>query len=558
MSDLQPTPTVNRTLAHRQGGFTTLAAALDYAAQGETGVNFYDAFGRLRQALPYSQLREQALAMAHRLAALKLARGTRLALIAETGADFLTAFYGCQYAGLTPCPLPFAVYLGGKDAYIAQLQNMLRAADAPLILSPGSVLACAQAAAVLSGTQALDYAQLPEANAEASLPAQQADEIAYIQFSSGSTAQPKGVLISQRAITANVDAILRHGMRLRPDDRAFSWLPLYHDMGLVGFSIAAMAGQCSVDYLAATTFARRPMLWLQLMTANSSSITYAPSFGYRLTAQRYKDEALDLSRLRIAGIGGDMVRPQILETFADCFADAGFRAEAFLPSYGLAEATLAVTVADDTQPMLIDTRDGRRFIGCGKPLPGYTLRICDNDGHTLADGEIGQIWIKGPSLMDGYLRNPQASSAALRGDGFLDSGDLGYLHHGQLVITGRAKDLILIRGRNIWPQDIEWAAERITPLREGDTTAIAVDNDEDEDELVLLAQCRLSDPTERQALRLSLQHALNQSAGVAGHIVLIAPHSLPYTSSGKLSRVLAKARYLAGEFEVYADEAADL
>ena len=554
MSELLPTPTQNRILAHQPGGFRTLAEALDYAARGDTGVNFYDGFGQLRLTLPYRQLRERALDTARRLATLRLARGTRLALIAETGADFLTAFYACQYASLTPCPLPFAVYVGGKDTYIAQLHNMLHAAGAPLILSPGNVLACAQAAATPLGAQALDYARLPAATDDQSLQPWRADEIAYIQFSSGSTAQPKGVLISQRAITANVDAILRHGMRLRADDRAFSWLPLYHDMGLVGFSIAAMAGQCSVDYLAATTFARRPLLWLQLMSANGSSITYAPSFGYRLTAQRYKDESLDLSRLRIAGIGGDMVRPQILETFAQRFAASGFRAEAFLPSYGLAEATLAVTVADDQQPMQVDSRDGRRFIGCGRPLPGYVLQICDDHGRELTDGEIGRIWINGPSLMDGYLNNLQASLAVMRDDGFLDSGDLGYMHNGQLVITGRAKDLILIRGRNIWPQDIEWAAEQITPLREGDAAAIALDNGEDEDELVLLVQCRLNDAAEQQTLRQALQHALNQSAGVAGRIVLIAPHSLPYTSSGKLSRALAKTRYLAGEFEIYCDE----
>lgn len=555
MNELTLTPTRNIRLPQMLGGFPTLSLALDYAAQGETGVNFYNGFGQLQQSLPYRTLRDSSLAVARQLLALNLPRGTRLGMIAETGPEFLTAFYACQYVGLTPCPLPFAVYLGGKEAYIAQLNNMLRVADAPLLLSPQSVLDCALAAASPLGSQALGYHELPPAVEQSQLEPWQADDVAYVQFSSGSTSQPKGVLISQQAVSANTTAILRHGMRLRPDDRAFSWLPLYHDMGLVGFSIAAVAGQCSVDYLAPTAFARRPMLWLQLMSDNSSSITYSPSFGYRLSVQRYKDEPLDLSRLRIAGIGGDMIRPQILDAFTERLAACGFRPTAFLPSYGMAETTLAISVADDNEPPLVDTRadSGRQFVGCGRPLPGYEVSICNENHQPVPDGEIGHLWVRGPSLMQGYLNNPQATEEMIHHDGFLNTGDLGYRHNGQLIVTGRAKDLILMRGRNIWPQDIEWAVEHIPPLREGDAAAIGVDSGQDEDELIVLVQCRLSDLTARKTLRETIQSTISQNLGITGRIVLVAPHSLPFTSSGKLSRATARTRYLAGEFDIYED-----
>jgi fatty-acyl-CoA synthase len=394
-----------------------------------------------------------------------------------------------------------------------------------------------------------------------------ADDVAYIQYSSGSTSDPKGVLINQRAIMANTLGILRHGLKITPQDRAFSWLPLYHDMGLVGFCLAPVMGQVTVDYLSTTAFARRPALWLRLMSENRSTVSYSPSFGYDLAARRINGEAvtLDLSQWRAAGIGGDMVRADVLQRFADTLGVAGFDATAFLPSYGMAEATLAVSFCDVAEPIRIDTIDrhaykqsgkaipvavdpdqakSRSFVVCGTVLPDHEIVVRDEAGRSLGDRSIGRIFIKGPSLMAGYYHSTEP---ALCADGYLDTGDMGYLLDGQIVITGRAKDLILHNGRNIWPQDIEWMAEQIEPLRTGDVAAFAIEGEDGDDEVVVLVQCRTVDALGMDMLRRDVSAAVHKSVGVDCAIILVPPKSLPFTSSGKLSRSAARQKYLSGE-----------
>jgi fatty-acyl-CoA synthase len=327
-----------------------------------------------------------------------------------------------------------------------------------------------------------------------------------------------------------------------------------------------MLGQVSVDFLSTTSFARRPALWLKLMSDNSSTITYSPSFGYDLAARRINGEAvtLDLSRLRVAGIGGDMVRADVLENFGATLSVAGFRAQAFLPSYGMAETTLAISFVDADKPIRIDRIDrhalktmgralpasgenARSFVVCGRPLAESAVEIRDERGAALGDRQVGRIFIRTPSLMSGYFHNSEATAAALGRDGFLDTGDMGYWLDGEIVITGRAKDLILHNGRNIWPQDIEWAAEQIEPLRSGDVAAFAVEGEDGEDEVTVLVQCRLQDYAAVEALRHEVSAVVHRSAGVDCRVVMVPPKSLPFTSSGKLSRAGAKQKFLAGE-----------
>jgi fatty-acyl-CoA synthase len=398
------------------------------------------------------------------------------------------------------------------------------------------------------------------------------DDVAYIQYSSGSTSNPKGVLITQRAVVANTQAILRDGIRVTKKDRAFSWLPLYHDMGLVGFCLSPMMGQVSVDYLATPSFARRPGLWLRLMSQNKCTVSYSPSFGYELAARRINGEAktLDLSHWRVAGIGGDMVRADILDLFAEKLAVAGFRKEALTPSYGMAEATLAVTFGATDRPARVDVVDRahykianravpaakslranpekvRSFVVCGRPMRDHEVVIRDDNGRNLGNREIGHVLIKGPSLMSGYFRNDDATAAVFTADGFMDTGDMGYWLDGEIVITGRAKDLILHNGRNIWPQDIEWAAEKIEPLRADDAAAFAVEGEDGDDNVVVLVHCRLTDPTDMEALRRKIAATVHQTAGIECTVVLVPPRSLPFTSSGKLARAAARSAYLSGE-----------
>jgi fatty-acyl-CoA synthase len=578
VQDLARTPRSNRDLDQKLGGFETIAQGLDYAARGVTGFNFYSARGALEHVLPYTRLRQLALATARKLISTGLKKGDRIAVVAETGPEFMAVFFGCQYAGLVPCPMPYTMHIGGKEAYIERVAGMLRAARACMVVSPAELLGYVQAGAELAGAaKVLSYDELqamPESMRK--LEGFGANDEAYIQYSSGSTSDPKGVLITQKAIMANTTGILKDGLRVTPNDRAFSWLPLYHDMGLVGFCLAPVMGQVTVDYLATTAFARRPALWLRLMSENRSTVSYSPSFGYDLAARRINGEAptLDLSNWRAAGIGGDMVRADVLQRFGETLKVAGFDAKAFLPSYGMAESTLAVSFADVNRPISIDViekhayktsgkavpangadeANSRSFVICGKPLPDHEMAVRDERGSALKDREIGHIFVKGPSIMAGYYQNDEATAAVLDDQGFLATGDMGYMLGGEIVITGRAKDLILHNGRNIWPQDIEWAAEQVEPLKSGDVAAFAVEGDDGDDDVVVLVQCRATDMSEIEKLRRDVSAVVHHSAGVECEVVLVPPKSLPFTSSGKLSRAGAKQRYLAGELKEIAGQ----
>ncbi|MBI2718867.1 MAG: fatty acyl-AMP ligase [Rhizobiales bacterium] len=561
------TPRANRNLSQKLGTFSTLSEGLDYAALGVTGFNFYSPRGALQKVLPYAQLRRQALSTARKLLSLGLKRGDRVAVVAETGTEFMAVFFACQYAGLMPCPMPYTMYIGGREAYVDRVAGMLRAARACAAIAPDDLLDMVREGAGRADIgRVLTHGELqalPEAAAK--LEPFGPDDDAYIQYSSGSTSHPKGVLITQKAIVANTLGIL-NGMRITPQDRAFSWLPLYHDMGLVGFCLAPVMGQVTVDYLATTAFARRPALWLKLISENRSTLSYSPSFGYDLAARRINGEAvtLDLSSWRVAGIGGDMVRADVLDNFSNTLAVAGFKSDAFTPSYGMAETTLAITIADVSKPIRVDTIDrhalktqgravpslaegARGFVVCGKPIDGCEIVIRGDEGAALGERSIGRIFVRGPSLMAGYYHNAEATGAALDGEGFLDTGDMGYWLDGEIVITGRAKDLILHNGRNIWPQDIEWAAEQVEPLRGGDVAAFAVENDSGIDDVVVLVQCRLADTGAIETLRHAVSAVVHHSAGIECRVVMAPPKSLPFTSSGKLSRAAAKLKYLTGE-----------
>ena len=573
-ASLVRTPTSNRDLPQRVGGFGTLTESLDYAARGLTGFNFYSGRGVLEHVLPYSELRVQALITARRLLSLGLHRLDRVAIVAETGPEFMITFFACQYAGLVPCPIPYSMYIGGREAYVARITGMLKAAHANAVISTDAQIETLRDAAKAASVEVVlshaDVKNLPESMTK--LHGFGVDEVAYIQYSSGSTSAPKGVLISQRAIMTNGVSILRDGINVKPTDRGFSWLPLYHDMGLVGFCLSTMMGQSSMDYLSTTAFARRPTLWLKLMSENRTTVSFSPTFGYDLVAKRINGEAasLDLSAWRAAGIGGDMVRPDVLSSFAKSVAVTGFDARAFMPSYGMAESTLAISFANSSGPVRVDRVDraalrgqnkavpssdlsddvARDFVVCGKIVSGHELEVRGESAAVLGEREIGKIFVKGPSLMTGYYENPLATAETIGTDGFLDTGDMGYLLGGEIVITGRAKDLILHNGRNIWPQDIEWAAEQMDVLKSGDVAAFAVEGRDGEDEVVVLVECRLSDVDSQDALKRDVGKIVHQSAGVDCAIVLVAPKSLPFTSSGKLSRAQARKSYLSGEMDI--------
>ncbi len=567
------TPRMNDIVIQQLGGFSTIAEGLDYAANGKTGFNFYSSRGVLQQALTYGELRKLALSTARKLLAAGIKRGNRLGIVAETGPEFMAVFFGCQYAGIIPCPIPYSMHIGGKEAYVNRVAGMLQAAQANAVITTSELEGHMRAAAEKANvSKILTHAEV-SASAESLAPLVGfgRDDVAYIQYSSGSTSDPKGILITQRAINANADGILRHGLKVTPSDRAFSWLPLYHDMGLVGFCLSPMLGQVTVDFLSTTAFARRPALWLKLMSENRSTISYSPTFGYELAMKRVGDiSGLDLSNWRVAGIGGDMVRVDVLNHFADAMAPTGFQAKSFLPSYGMAESTLAISFCEVGMSLKVDTilrsaykhenraispetkadpHTVRSFAVCGLPLPDHKIEVRDDSSVLLPDRYIGHIFASGPSLMAGYYKNSDATGAALGEDGFLDTGDMGYTLKGEIVITGRAKDLILHNGRNIWPQDIEWAAEKIAPLKSGNVAAFAVETEDSDDDVVVLVECKLSSADEQRVLKREVSKTVRQSAGVDCKVVLVPPRVLPFTSSGKLSRAGARQRYLDGTIQ---------
>ncbi|MEE4360802.1 MAG: fatty acyl-AMP ligase [Pseudomonadales bacterium] len=562
-----PVPT-SRAVPLRAGDFPTLLDALDYAAQAGTGVSFHDGRGGLVQSLTWSDVAERARVAGHALAALDLERGASVGIVADTHPDFIVSFFACRFAALTPVPLPASIHMGGHGQYVELLGRLLAHARARVCLANDAfttyVAECDPGASLrFRGTLGELVARQPGA----ALPDRpRPDELAYIQYTSGSTRFPRGAMLTERATLRNVLAIARDGLAIRDGDRFCSWLPLYHDMGLVGKVIVPMASQTSIDYLGTREFAMRPRVWLRLMTERRATISFSPPFGYEITARRLRagDAAqLDLSAWRVAGCGADMIRPEVLERFAEAMAPAGFDRRALTPSYGMAEVSLAVSFTPLGAGLEIDEIDHERrerdnlalplarddehrrarFTVCGRPLPDYRVEIRDEAGAPLPERHVGAVYLDTPSTMSGYFDPPGVDRSSLH-DGWLDTGDLGYLADGRLVITGRRKDLMIINGRNIWPQDIEFVAERRPDIRTGDAAAFTIEGEDGSEVLVLLLQCREQDDEARAQLIRGIRSDIQAEFGVDARVTPVAPHSLPRTTSGKLSRARARLDYL--------------
>jgi fatty-acyl-CoA synthase len=572
---LIPTPnedTHERVLAD----FATFGDALDYAAKGKRGFNFHDPRGTLTRVYPFRELREDAIKVAHALIARGVKKDDRIALIAETGVDFAALFCGAVYVGAWPVPLPLPTSFGGKDNYIEQLAVQLASSDPVLLIGPDEIGAMTQAAAERQGCAHATWAdfagQIANGDApEVELPKADPDDICYLQYSSGSTRFPHGVAVTHRSLLSNL-AAHSHGMKFVQSDRCISWLPWYHDMGLVGCFLSMIANQVSTDYLRTEDFARRPLAWLDLITRNKgTSASYSPTFGYDICARRISSqtsvaERFDLSRWRLAGNGADMIRPDVMQSFVNAFADAGFKASAFMPSYGLAEATLAVTLMPPGEGIRVELVEEERLSGaprdlsrparyraivnCGKPVRDMEVVIRGENGGPLGDHQIGKVWCRGTSVMHSYFRDPEATAECLI-DGWLDTGDMGYMANGYLFIVGRAKDMIIINGKNHWPQDIEWAVEQLPGFNHGDIAAFSVEMDNGEETPAVLVHCRVSDPVKRLELREMIRDKVRSITGMNCVVELVPPKSLPRTSSGKLSRAKAKKLYLSGEIEPF-------
>ena len=543
-----------------------LGRARGFAA---TGLRLVEA-GERERFLSWPEIVARAERVAGRLAAVGVAAGERVALVFPTGAEFFDAFFGTLLAGAVPVPLYPPVRLGRLEEYHARTAAMIAAVETPIVLLDERVKgllghAVARARPRLGG-RTLGELEREAPDAGAHWHDGAAQELGLVQFSSGTTVEPKPVALTHRALLAQVRAL----NDCWPDagdvvHSGVSWLPLYHDMGLVGCVFPALERPAVLTLVPPERFVARPALWLRAIARHRATVSVAPNFAYALAAERIRDEELagcDLSSWRVALCGAETVAAETLRRFAERFAPFGFRAEALTPVYGLSEAALAVTFGALDRPFTarrfarrelaeegraVPAEDGAELVSVGRPLAGFALEVRGEDGSPLGEGQIGRILVSGPSLFAGYLGRPEETARAQAG-GWLDTGDLGFLAGGELYLTGRAKDVLILRGRNHAPGEVETAVESVEGVRRG--CAVAVSHRPEgapTDRLLVFVEYRRgAGPATRAALAGRCREAILAATGLAvDEVHPLAPGTLPRTSSGKLRRGETLARHLA-------------
>ena len=522
--------------------------------------------------LTYAELREAVARRATWLYQQRVEPGDRVALMLPTGPDFLALFFGTLWAGAVPVPLYPPVRIEELAEYLFRQRRILEnARPSLLVLDPQARALGGVLRGLVPDLPAVEPApQVPPDEPAPPWPAPPG-ALGLIQYTSGSTASPRGVALSHANLLANLRA---YGERLgvHPGDVAVSWLPLYHDMGLIGALLGSLYHGVPLVLDSPETFLARPSRWLWALSRHGGTLSAAPNFAYELCARRIPEqelEGLDLSRWRGALNGAEPVRPDTLERFAARFEPYGFRREAVLPCYGLAEASVALALPPPGRGPLVDRvarwdletsgrarpaelqEESLEFPSCGTPLPGMEIRVVDPSGRELPERRQGRLLFRGPSAMQGYFRNPEATAAVRDATGFVDTGDLGSLAEGELYVTGRTKDLILKAGRNLHPRDLEAAAAEVPGARRGCVAAFGAPGAEaGTEELVVVVESRLRDPAQRRDLAAAVTARVAAEAGLPpDRVLVVGPRRLPKTPSGKLRRSACRARYLDGTLE---------
>jgi fatty-acyl-CoA synthase len=543
--------------------FPTLAHALRAAVGHPSGTTFVDLSER-ETFLSWGEVCARAERAAAALAALGIRRGDRVAIVLRTEPAFLDAFLGAWFAGAVPVPLYPPVRLGRMDEYLRTTSRMLQVSGARLVLSRGGVkrllgaaveaarpeLGCVDAGDLLDVTERLAHEARPE-------------DLAVVQFSSGSTVDPKPVALTHAALAAQIDT-LTAAVTPGPKDALVSWLPLYHDMGLIGAPLGAMSYPGPLVLIPPEHFLARPALWLRAIARHGGTLSAAPSFAYAYAADRVKDvelEGLSLASWRLALDGAEQVSGEAMRRFAARFQRFGFDPASLVPVYGLAEAALAVTFAGRGRPLegrrvdpVVLARDrvavpGRReIVSVGTPVAGAEVEVRDERGEPLPEGRLGRIHVRGPSLMREYLGDPEATALALR-DGWLDTADLGFVSGGELYVHGRAKDVVVVRGANHAPEEFEAALEGVAGVRPGCVVAAGfAPEDQGGEALLLLVERRRRAREPDPAIEAAVRRAVLERTGIAPHTIrVLEPGTLPRTSSGKLRRQEAARRFASGE-----------
>jgi fatty-acyl-CoA synthase len=563
----------------------TIASALVRAASGvnpdpDAGMTFLaDDGGETR--LRFAEVLAETQRRGKHLLALGLKKGDRVGFIVPDPMEFVLSFLGATSVGLIPVPLYPPLGMGKIDSYVRDTARTLGIAGARMLLTQKKVQpilwSLIDSVASLENIVCTETLTGPAPKLAHPVPTVSPDDTAFLQFTSGSTAAPKGVVVTHRSLGANAWAIMVAGLQTDiRTDVAVSWLPLYHDMGLIGFVIAPLAIPISAVFMPTMSFIKHPSRWVEALSKHRGTITFAPNFAYGLATRRTsadKVAKLNLSQVRVLGAGAEPNHPGTLKAFVDHFAQAGLPAEAMMPVYGMAEATLAMAFSRLDQPLRVDLidaatyqnegraipvvggdiePDARRVAGpegrlehvsCGFVFPDHDLVIMDEAGRELPERTVGEIVFRGPSLAAGYFENSEATASAFRPDG-LRTGDLGYIADGEIFVTGRKKDLIILNGRNYDPQSIEWVTAEVQGVRRGNVVAFSRAGTSTE-ELIVVAE--VNSGADVEAVTTEVRRRLREELALnPADVLLCPPGTLPKTTSGKLQRARASQQYVAG------------
>lgn len=548
-------------------------ALCDAAAKGDPhrGFTFVDEEGEAFYS--FEEVARQAAKYAAAMLRRGLRSGDRVALALPDNAEFVFSFLGAMHAGLVPVPMYPPLGLGKLGFYLSHARHILHASDASILITSGQIKSVLGSLIGGSLRSICTVDALGIDNSQAPLARLRPEDIAFLQFTSGSTAQPKGVVVTYGSLGANAECMVS-GLKVTPDDIGCSWLPLYHDMGLIGFVLTPILNCVPIVIMPPFTFLKRPIEWLRRMTQFRATISFAPNFGYGLCASRARErdmETLDLSNWRIAGCGSEPIQLATLESFNNKFKTVGFKHEAFVLAYGLAENTLAVSftgagtlpraervcVKALTDRSFAEPVDGSdhdsvvTLVSSGRRFPEHEIKILNDHGKECAPRSVGEIVIRGPSMMRGYYNNPGATNAVLK-DGWLHTGDLGFLLDDELFVCGRIKDLIIVAGRNYYPSDIEWVVSNVPGVRRGRVVVFSLNghgNTNESEQVIVCVETKVK-RLAREQLNDEIKARVLESLGLRlTDVVQLERGSLPRTSSGKLQRTKTKEMYLDGTLE---------